>query len=148
MFDPRTGELAHTCAGHPPPLVVRHNGTAAYLSGGRGPPLTRTWCPRRESAHDRLEPGDTLVMYTDGLYERRDDPADGLTRLRDVATGLRHFPVAQMGQRLADEMLAGSPTEDDVCVLIIRNPDTPARGVRRPATVESARPNSSSHRTL
>jgi len=53
-----------------------------------------------------------------------------------------------MGQRLADEMLAGSPTEDDVCVLIIRNPDTPARGVRRPATVESARPNSSSHRTL
>jgi hypothetical protein len=87
-------------------------------------------------------------MYTDGLHERRDDPADGLTRLRDVATGLRHFPVAQMGQRLADEMLAGSPTEDDVCVLIIRNPDTPARGVRRPATVESARPNSSSHRTL
>lgn len=124
VFDPRTSELAHTCAGHPPPLVVRRNGTAAYLSGGRGPPPTRAWCPRRESAHDSLEPGDTLVMYTDGLYERRGDRADGLTRLRDVATGLQHLPVAQMGQRLADEMLAGSRTEDDVCVLILRNPET------------------------
>jgi serine phosphatase RsbU (regulator of sigma subunit) len=50
VFNSRTGELVHTCAGHPPPLVVRHNGTAAYLSGGRGPPLTRTWCPQRKSA--------------------------------------------------------------------------------------------------
>jgi Stage II sporulation protein E (SpoIIE) len=124
VFDPRTGELAHTCAGHPPPLVVRGDGTAAYLCGGRGPPLTRDWSPRRESAHDRLEPGDTLVMYTDGLYERRADPADGLTRLSDIATGLRRLPIAQMGQRLADEMLAGAPTEDDVCVLIIRPPET------------------------
>jgi hypothetical protein len=131
VFDPRTSQLAHACAGHPPPLVVRDDGTAAYLSGGRGPPLTRTWSPRRENAHDRLEPGDTLLMYTDGLYERRDDPADGLTRLRDVATGLHHLPVAQMGQRLVDEMLAGSPTEDDVCVLIIRHPETPARNGRR-----------------
>jgi serine phosphatase RsbU (regulator of sigma subunit) len=66
-------------------------------------------------------------MYTDGLYERRDDPADGLKRLRGVAAGLHHLPVAQMGQRLADEMLVGSATEDDVCVLIIRHPAAVAR---------------------
>jgi Stage II sporulation protein E (SpoIIE) len=124
VFDARTGELAHACAGHPPLLVVRREGAATYLSGGRGPPLTRTWSPQRECAGDRLEPGDTLVMYTDGLYERRDDPADGLKRLRDVAARLHRLPVAEMGRRLADEMLAGSPTEDDVCVLIIRNPAT------------------------
>jgi hypothetical protein len=122
VFDTRTGELAYACAGHPPPLVTRSDGAAIHLSGGRGPPLTRTWSDRREGAGDRLEPGDTLVMYTDGLYERRDDPADGLKRLRDVAATLHHLPVAEMGRRLADEMLAGSPTEDDVCVLIIRNP--------------------------
>lgn len=121
MFDTRTGELVHARARHPPPLVVRHNGGATYLSGGRGAPLTRSWSSHRESARDRLEPGDTLVMYTDGLYERRDDPADGLKRLSDVAAMLRHLPVAQMGERLADEMLAGSRTQDDVCVLIIRH---------------------------
>jgi Stage II sporulation protein E (SpoIIE) len=128
VFNTRTGELVHACAGHPPPLVVRHDGEASYLCGGRGPPLTRTWTRRREYAGDRLEPGDTLVMYTDGLYERRDDPADGLKRLSDVAARLHHLPVAEMGQSLADEMLAGSPTEDDVCVLIARNPVTAARG--------------------
>lgn len=125
VFDTRTGDLAHACAGHPPPLVVGHDGAATYLAGGRGPPLTRTWCSGRQSARNQLEPGDTLVMYTDGLYERRDDPADGLKRLRDVAAGLHDLPVTEMGQRLADEMLAGSPTEDDVCVLIIRNPAAP-----------------------
>jgi hypothetical protein len=122
VLDTRSGELAYACAGHPPPLLVGDNGAARYLFGGRGPPLTRSWCSGRESARDRLEPGDALVMYTDGLYERRDDPADGLTRLRDIAVGLHQLPVAQMGERLVDEMLSGSPTEDDVCVLIVRHP--------------------------
>jgi serine phosphatase RsbU (regulator of sigma subunit) len=131
VFDQRTGEHAHACAGHPPPLVVSHDGAATYLWGGRGPSLTRTWRSERESGHARLEPGDTLVMYTDGLYERRHDPADGLSRLRDVAAGLHHLPVAQMGQRLADEMVVGSETEDDVCVLIIRHPAAVATACRR-----------------
>lgn len=138
VLDPRTGGLAYACAGHPPPLVVSHDAAARYLSGGRGPPLTREWSPQRQSACDQLAPGDALVMYTDGLYERRADPVDGLERLSEVAARMHHLPASALSGRLADEMLAGAATlQDDVCILTIRHraqadgPDGPPRPVGR-----------------
>jgi serine phosphatase RsbU (regulator of sigma subunit) len=122
IFDQRTGELAHACAGHPPPLVITADASARYLSGGRGPPLTRDWTSQRKSGRDRLAPGDTLVIYTDGLYERRNDHDDGLRRLSDVASELHDLPVAEVGRHLADAMLADRPVQDDVCILLMRRP--------------------------
>ena len=51
------GELAHACAGHPPPWWWGDNGAARCLRR-TGPAADARWCPGRESARDRLEPGD------------------------------------------------------------------------------------------
>lgn len=58
-------------------------------------------------------------MYTDGLYERRDIPADDrLARLAALAGGSRGLPPTELSLALAEGMLTGTTPEDDVCVLV------------------------------
>jgi serine phosphatase RsbU (regulator of sigma subunit) len=108
--------VTYACAGHPPPLLVR-NGVGSWLDEGRSGPLGfRT--SLREEAQTAIEPGDLLVLYTDGLIERRTQSIDaGLARLRDAAQ--RH--VGRPVQQIADSLLADlleDDSEDDVVVLV------------------------------
>jgi serine phosphatase RsbU (regulator of sigma subunit) len=133
LLDPATGELSYATAGHPPILVVQAAGGTTYLNGGRGLPLgvaraTRRRATRdtatqaganRSSAMTQLAPGDLLVLYTDGLYERRRESPDvGLARLATLAAEARGLPPTELSHALADGMLAGAAPEDDVCVLV------------------------------
>jgi hypothetical protein len=147
LLDPATGELSYATAGHPPILVVHAAGGTTYLDGGQGLPLgvdraTRRRAHRdsatqggasqdsanqsaaaqsasRSSARTQLAPGDLLVLYTDGLYERRRESPDvGLARLARLAAEARGLPPAELSHALADGMLAGAAPEDDICVLI------------------------------
>ncbi|MCC6437273.1 MAG: SpoIIE family protein phosphatase [Acidimicrobiales bacterium] len=61
-----TGELRYACAGHPPPLLVRPDGTNSMLEGGRSTPIGISAGPRPVAEH-RLEVGERLLLYTDGL---------------------------------------------------------------------------------
>lgn len=71
QLDPRTGELTYASCGHPPPLLISAGGEPRYLPVGSGGPLgTASPPPCAETA--RLAPGDTLLLYTDGLVERVD----------------------------------------------------------------------------
>ncbi|MGE0731889.1 MAG: SpoIIE family protein phosphatase [Acidimicrobiia bacterium] len=113
-----TGELRYACAGHPPPLLVRADGSTVMLEGGRSTPIGISAGPRPE-ATARLEPGERLVLYTDGLVERRGERIDvGFDRLRAAAT-------ANAGHREAaflDGILAATVPQaagDDVCVLAV-----------------------------
>ncbi|HEY2277623.1 MAG TPA: PP2C family protein-serine/threonine phosphatase, partial [Streptosporangiaceae bacterium] len=118
LLDPATGELSYATAGHPPILVVHAAGGTTYLDGGRGLPLavSRT---ARASAITTLAPGDQLVLYTDGLYERRRESPDvGLARLASLAAEARGLPPTELSHALADGMLAGAAPEDDLCVLV------------------------------
>jgi serine phosphatase RsbU (regulator of sigma subunit) len=107
-------------AGHLPPLLRRaaRSGRPAVvepLDGGRGPLLGLGDGPRRTaSAH--LETGDVLVLYTDGLVERRARPMpDGIALLADALREARASGAASMGERLLDSV-GGSP-EDDAAVV-------------------------------
>jgi serine phosphatase RsbU (regulator of sigma subunit) len=106
-------------AGHPPPVVVAADGTAQLLERPRNlllgldPDTTRT-----ENAVP-LRPGDTVVLYTDGLVERRDATLDdGLDRLVTAARELAGRPV----DGLCDDLLArlAPEADDDVALLVIR----------------------------
>lgn len=118
LVDLATGDLSYATAGHPPVLLVRADGTARYLTGGRGLPLTLA-DTGRSTATARLAPGDIVIMYTDGLYERRrPGPEDSLAALADLAAASHRLPPTELSQALTDGMLAGEPAQDDICVLV------------------------------
>ncbi|MFJ8696874.1 SpoIIE family protein phosphatase [Streptomyces roseolilacinus] len=118
-------ELTWTNAGHPPPLLVTHDGVAQYLTEGHGVLLgLGAYKARvgRTDARAELPPGSTLLLYTDGLIEEPGRSLDeGLDRLRRHAAALAHRPV----ESFTDELLqrARPPqNEDDVALLALRIP--------------------------
>src|SRR4029077_12180474 len=76
VLNPDTGELAYSSAGHPPPILVHADGTTRTLEDGRDIPLgLRTDRPRPE-ARVTMPARATLLLYTDGLVERRGQSLD------------------------------------------------------------------------
>ncbi|MCL3863167.1 SpoIIE family protein phosphatase [Actinotalea sp. K2] len=115
--------LEYSRAGHLPPLVIR-DGEVVQLSGAMGPMLGFGHEARSTAAH-HLEPGDVLLLYTDGLIERRDRSLrDGLTALVDVSGRLGVQEAAGLGEELLSR-LANAP-EDDVALVVVRVPDPDA----------------------
>ncbi|MFE1560210.1 PP2C family protein-serine/threonine phosphatase [Streptomyces sp. NPDC058734] len=116
--DPARGTALYASAGHLPPAVFAADGTGRLLDVPVGPPLG-TGLGGYESAANPLGPGDTLVLYTDGLVERRGEDIDrSLARL----TGLR-LPVCATAEEAVDAVVAGldaAHAEDDVAVLAAR----------------------------
>jgi PAS domain S-box-containing protein len=121
-YDPTTRQLAWSRAGHPPPLLSDANGVR-YLEEVNGVPLG-TIDHVYKTVSLVLEPGSLLVLYTDGLIERRDAIIDeGLTWLSKRVGGLRDASVSEVCQLLASESFAPSPSDDDLCVLALRIPN-------------------------
>jgi anti-sigma regulatory factor (Ser/Thr protein kinase) len=119
-LDMRTGRIIYACAGHPPSLVVGPGG-ARFLEGGRRPPLSMP--PANAVASDasaHLQPGETLVLYTDGLIERRGEAVDeGLQRLAAVATELADRGPDALAERIVSQLLPDGAA-DDAAVLCVR----------------------------
>ena len=122
------GELAREAtrlrwsnAGHPPPVVVRADGRVEVLAAPRADLLlgVGTGAPRQESV-TTLEAGDTVLLHTDGLVERRGDDLDrGLDRLRAALAELAGRPLAEMCDALLDRLVDRVQT-DDVALLAVR----------------------------
>lgn len=100
-WDTRT--ITHSSAGHPPPDLLHPDGTVTFLDETTDPPLAaRPEHLPRPQARTPFTEGVTLVLYTDGLIERRTEDIDtGLTRLADSLT--RHQQPAP--ENLADALL-------------------------------------------
>jgi anti-anti-sigma factor len=119
LLDPVTGSLLHASAGHPPPLVVEDDG-AEYLTGGEGPALALPGRAAHTQARSGLRPGSTLLLYTDGLVERRNATLDdGMVRLAEVASAARGGSVDGLVATLL-ERLVGRERSDDVAVVAAR----------------------------
>ncbi|NBM18347.1 PP2C family protein-serine/threonine phosphatase [Streptomyces sp. GC420] len=121
LIDTRGRLIIYSSAGHPPPVLLHSDGTCERLDQATDPPLgTREHHVPRPQAGLPYTPGDTLVLYTDGLIERRDEDIDaGLERL---TTALAQDPTLPP-DLLADALLArldvagGAP--DDIALVII-----------------------------
>ena len=118
-IDPRTAECRFALAGHPPPLVLDAGGRARFPEGGRNLPLGADGLYRPDDEPVDLEPGATLLLYTDGLVETRSRPLDeGLDRLRLAAEEARRSPVPFLDGLLA-RMTLPEERRDDVALLAI-----------------------------
>jgi serine phosphatase RsbU (regulator of sigma subunit) len=119
LLDPASGRLEAAAAGHPPALVVRADGRTSWLeSSGRGVGTPSAGTDRTASA--LLNPGDTLLLYTDGLVEGDRDIVTGMDRLPEVARALRTRSAAALARRTADLMLDGATRRDDALVVAVR----------------------------
>ncbi|HET7397574.1 MAG TPA: SpoIIE family protein phosphatase [Intrasporangium sp.] len=120
-LDLGTGVVRFACAGHPPPVLLPSDGPPRLLWQGRSAPLGAYLDPHvREEGHLQLAPGDRLLLYTDGLVERRDrDWDEGLHLLVAAATAAQAAPPAEAVRSLMAALLEDESARDDVCVLLL-----------------------------
>lgn len=121
VLDPSTGRLCYCLAGHPPMLLRRaETGEVIRLEAGRGPVLGPVRDARYAGGRVDVEPGDVLLMFTDGLVERRGrDLEAGIAHAERLFSRWPDTPQAGACRDLA-ESLAPRPREDDVCILAVR----------------------------
>jgi serine/threonine-protein kinase RsbW len=120
-LDPEEGRLAYACAGHPPPLLIPEEGEPRLLWDGRSTPLGSSFATTREQAVERVEPGDTIVLYSDGLVERRTDGISaGLESLLEVGRSGGDVDPAALVERILDTVLEDGEQDDDACILAVR----------------------------
>jgi hypothetical protein len=111
--------------------VLPADGEPRFLDGGRSAPICAPLARPRRDARVVLEQGATLVLYTDGLVERRDAPLDsGLARLAAAAAALRGAAPQELCAALVEELRGSSEQRDDVAILAVRLDATPASTVR------------------
>jgi sigma-B regulation protein RsbU (phosphoserine phosphatase) len=119
--DARKGELACASAGHPPPRLLRRGGRPEPLAVG-GLALGIEEDQHYEEARVRLEPGDAVALFTDGLLEaRRDGELYGEQRLDDALTANAGLPAQELANALLDDCLAyGGGLADDCAIVVLK----------------------------
>ena len=136
ILDPASGLLRFSNAGHPPPLVRRADGSVERVTEGLSHPLGVTMAHRHSEAEVQLGLGEALLLYTDGLVERRGEVIDvGIDRLSDrLAIGFTSAEEAC--ERIVEEL--AHDLADDAALLVVTR--TPMAGERL-HTVIHAHPN-------
>jgi PAS domain S-box-containing protein len=121
VLDPADGSVRWVNAGHLPPLLVSEGRQSRFLASGRNVPLGVMPFPSFEEEATTLEPGSTVVLYTDGLVERPGDHLDnGLERLSAAVRDAPSEPGAFADHLLASLVPKGA-APDDVALLVLRN---------------------------
>jgi serine phosphatase RsbU (regulator of sigma subunit) len=129
-------------AGHPMPMLLQADGKVVDLEAPVGPPLGIGWVGERTDGVTVIPPDSTLLLFTDGLFERRTGDLDqGRERLRSVVAELAGEPLEQLCDGLLAALLAEG-AEDDVALLAVRaHPvDAPRPAVAGPRSVPPERP--------
>lgn len=132
VVDEVEGTITYSSAGHPPALVLDDEGTR-WLSGPVDVPLGVSTDRRRREHVEALGSTAALVLYTDGLVERRSEPLEtGLARLAAALADIGPRCAAQIADRILDAL--PSDRADDVAVLVhtrdrgARSLSSPGRG--------------------
>lgn len=127
-LDPATGELAYCNAGHNAPLLVRTGGEVEFLESG-GPVLGILPDLQYEPQAARLEPGDTLLIYSDGITEAESPENEmfGEERLLEVVQQNRHCSAQDILHEVSQEVdsfVDGAEPADDVTLVVARRTTT------------------------
>ena len=132
VLDPGTGDLTYACAGHLPPLLVDQR-PARWLDQATTPPLGAPTPHRPAETTIRIAPGQVLLLYSDGLVERRDqDLYETLDTLAERAAALPgHTDLHAATDLLIKNLAAPSKVIDDTALLALRrhaHPPAPPGG--------------------
>jgi serine phosphatase RsbU (regulator of sigma subunit)/anti-sigma regulatory factor (Ser/Thr protein kinase) len=124
FIDVERQTLDYVSAGHPPPLFVSPAGDVRVLDDAVTWPLAIGGMPRRRHAATvPFPPGSLVLLYSDGLVERRSEPLDsGIARLVDTTRRYWNEPMDSLCDRLLTEVLGGHRRDDDIALLALRSP--------------------------
>jgi PAS domain S-box-containing protein len=123
ILDPATGMLSYSSAGHPPPIVVHGDGGSTLLEDGLSVPLYVVPGMFRPEAEVAIPLESTLLLYTDGLVERRRQVIDtGIAKAAEAMRAARNVEVETLAQRIMTDLPPDGGFDDDVAVLVYRRP--------------------------
>jgi signal transduction histidine kinase/CheY-like chemotaxis protein len=122
VIDPAAGTISYSSAGHLPAILVEESGGHRLLGDALAVPLAVLDDLTRPEAVAPLPAGSTLMLYTDGLVERRDDDVDnGVDRAVAALTAARELPSDAVVELVANRLLMDDH-DDDVAFLVYRHP--------------------------
>ena len=123
LADPARNELFFANAGHPAPIIVRADSSVEHLPSADGGPLAMAQ-GRRRRHRARFAPGDTLLLFTDGLIERRTEDIDaGRARLSQALVDLADTELDR-GLRCLVNTVRDAAHDDDVAAVALRRRTT------------------------
>ncbi len=140
VIDSRASAITYSSAGHPPPVLADAKGHATFLQQAQSLPMA-AWPRRgrRPQATLALPPGATLLLYTDGLIERRRESlADGMSRASAALVRHRNLHPQEVADGLMADLAPPNGYEDDVALLVYRHPPPPLE-IRLPAVPANLR---------
>ncbi|WP_410814968.1 SpoIIE family protein phosphatase [Micromonospora sp. 067-2] len=123
VLDPTSGHLRYASAGHPPAIVTSPDGTTRLLDRGHSRPLGVRGSVERPEAEDLVPARATLMLYTDGLVERRRQPLTaGIDHVVTVIQNGRAHPIETLATDVMNQLTPPGGYDDDVAVLLYRHP--------------------------
>lgn len=123
VLDPRTGSLTYSSAGHPPSVLALPDGGTDLLEGGHALPLGIRPSHERPEHVRPLPARSSLLVYTDGLVERRRQSLDvGIARAGEVLRDGRDLAARELADLLMSELAPAGGYDDDVALLLYRHP--------------------------
>jgi PAS domain S-box-containing protein len=121
VVEPEESRIEWVNAGHLAPLLVNGEGAPRYLDGATSVPLGVLPFPSYETVTSKMEPGSSLVLFTDGLIERPGELIDeGMAELAARVSEAPDDPEA-VCDHLLETLLPSSGPSDDVAILMLRN---------------------------
>ncbi|MFC6087772.1 SpoIIE family protein phosphatase [Saccharothrix lopnurensis] len=123
VLDPETGHLTYSSAGHPPAILAHPDGSTRLLDQAGSTPLAVRPGAQRPEAQCTLPPRATLLMYTDGLVERRRRPlTEGIGQAGEAVQDGRDTALDDLATRVMDRLAPTGGYDDDVALLLYRHP--------------------------
>ncbi len=125
VVDVPASTISYATAGHPPPMLRLSDGTVTLLDDANGTMVGVSSDLPRTARTAPFPLGARLLVYTDGLIERRDRPIDeGIHQAAAHLAGIpAHLEPAQVIESLIEALIGGTTTDDDVAVLVVEHRD-------------------------
>ncbi|MEU4491940.1 SpoIIE family protein phosphatase [Streptomyces sp. NPDC023998] len=122
MIDISNTRVTYSSAGHPPPVLLHADGSHELLDQATDPPLgARPEHAARPQQELHCTPGDTLVLYTDGLIERRGEDIDtSLARLTDALAQCSRLSPEHLADALLARLGVSGGARDDIALVVVR----------------------------
>jgi PAS domain S-box-containing protein len=126
ILDTESGEFSYSCAGHLPAVLAAPGVPHTLISGARSVPLAVQRKASRPQDSMTLPPGSTLMLYTDGLVERRDVALDdGIAHLGQTVARALNLTVDDVADTVLSELAPPAGYDDDIAIVVYRRPYPP-----------------------